>query len=157
MQLSRLIPAFLLLAVALPAFGRHPSPGQLLAVTNNAVRYVVPNNKGLRAYVEAWEVQSGRKLWSKTIFRHYYIPPFGTECMYYEYLKSMVLQDDRLILTSDCGRTYSLDLRTRAVRRMKLKEPNHPAPGNAGITPRLTIQNHCSGMPEPERSAETWV
>ena len=122
-----LIATLVLLAAPLLAFGKHPAPPQIAAVTNNGVRYVVPNDKGLRAYVEAWDVQTGKNLWAKTVIRHYYIPPFGTECMHHEFLKSMVLQNDTLILTSDCGRTYSLDTRTRAVRRVKTKEPNPPA------------------------------
>ena len=152
MRHSKLILAFILLTAALPALGKHPSPGQLPAVTNNTVRYVVPNDKGLRAYVEAWDVQTGKKLWAKTIFRHFYIQPFGTECTHFEYLRSMVLQDGTLILTSDRGRTFSLDTRTKAVRRAEAKEPNKPAAGKAGIARLLAVRSHCPGLPEPDRS-----
>ena len=113
-----------LLTLPFVAFGKHPAPPQVRAVTNNGARYVIPNDNGLRAYVEAWEIQNGKRLWTKTIIQHYCIPPFGTECMHYEYLNSMALQDDTLILTSDRGRTYSLSTRTRAVRRVKHEEPN---------------------------------
>jgi len=122
-----------LLALPCTAFATHPAPPQVGAVTNNGVRYVVPNDKGLRAYVEAWDLQTGKKLWAETIVRHHYIPPFGTECMHYEYLKSMVLKDDTLILTSDRGKTYSLATRTRAVRRVKPKEPKKPVASNARL------------------------
>jgi len=124
MRNSLSIATLVLLAMPFVAFGKHPAPPQVGAVTNNGVRYVVPNDKGLRAYVEAWDVQTGRKLWAKTIVRHYYIPPFGTECMHFEYLKSMRLQDDTLILISDRGRTFSLDTRTRAVRRVNTRSPS---------------------------------
>jgi hypothetical protein len=30
-------------------------------------------------------------------------------------------------------------------------EPNHPAPGKAGIGSRLTIEPDCPGLPEPGR------
>ncbi len=133
------------------ALAKHPAPPQVGAVTNNGVRYVVPNDKGLRAYVEAWAAQTGQKLWAKTIFRHYYIPPFGTECMRFEYLRSMVLQDGTLILTSDRGRAFSLDTRTKAVRRLKAKEPNKPAAGKAGIASLFAMERPCPGLPEPAR------
>jgi len=32
--------------------------------------------------------------------------------------------------------------------------PNNPAPGNAGIASRLTIERHWPRVPEPGRSAE---
>ena len=145
------IALLLLGTVPFVAVAKHPAPPQIPALTNNGVRYVVPNDKGLRAYVEAWDGQTGKKLWAKTIFRHYYIPPFGTECMHFEYLRSMVLQDGTLILTSDRERTFSLDTRSRAVRRFKGKDPNKPAAGNAGIAPQLAIGHHWPGVPEPER------
>jgi len=129
-----------LLTLPLPAFGKHPAPPQVEAVTSSGVRYVLPNDKGLRAYVEAWDVQTGKKLWAKTIARHYFIPPFGTECMHFEYVKTLTLQDDTLILTSDRGRTFSLDTRTKRVRRVNAKEPNKLGAGDAG--PRLL------GIPE---------
>jgi hypothetical protein len=133
------------------AVAKHPAPPQVGAVTNNGVRYVVPNDKGLRAYVEAWDAQTGKKLWAKTIFRHYYIRPFGTECMHFEYLRSMVLQDGTLILTSDRERIFSLGTRSKAVRRLKAKEPNHPVAGKAGFASLLTVGHHWPGLPEPGR------
>jgi len=117
------------------------------------VRYVVPNDKGLRAYVEAWDVQSGRKLWSKTIFRHYYVQPFGNECMHFEYLRSIVLQDGTLILTSDRERTFSLDTRSRAVRRLKAREPKKPDAGNVRSALIFAIARQGPGVPEPGCSA----
>jgi hypothetical protein len=131
MRNSLVIATLVLLMVPFVAFGKHPAPPQVGAVTNNGVRYVVPNDNGLRAYVEAWDIQTGKKLWAKTVVRHYYIPPFGTECTHFEYLKEMRLQGDTLILTSDRGRTFSLDTRTRAVRRVKTEEPKKPGGGGA--------------------------
>jgi hypothetical protein len=144
----------LFLLTPLVAHAKHVGPPEIQSITNNDIRYVVPNDKGLRAYVEAWDVQTGRKLWAKTIFTHWYIPPFGTECMHYEYLTSMVLVKEELILTAERGRIYGLDIDTRALRRMK-KEPNKPAAGNSGMAPRLAIGHHWPGVPEPERWAET--
>lgn len=125
-----LLVMFLLAPILLQA--KHVAPPSIQSITNQGVRYVVPNDKGLRAYVEAWDLQTGRKLWVKTIFTHWYIPPFGTECMHYEYLTSMVLEKEDLMLTSDRGRVYALDVRTRTVNRMKVREPkgggNEPSP-----------------------------
>jgi hypothetical protein len=109
----------IVLLARLPADAEHVAPPRLQSITNQSVRYVVPNDTGLRAYVEAWEVQTGRKLWTKTIFTHWYIPPFGTECMHYEYLTSMALVKEDLILRSETGRVYSLNICTHTVRRLK--------------------------------------
>lgn len=150
MQASALIVGALPLMVAAFSSAMHPAPPPVSAITNAGVRYVVPNDKGLRAYVEARDVQSGQKLWTKTIFRHWYIPPFGTECMRYEYLSAISLQVDKLKLTSDRGRDYLLDIRTRTVRRVK-KQPNQPTAGNAGSASRFQIGHEWPGVPESER------
>src|SRR6266404_792835 len=134
----------LFLLTPLVAQAKHVAPPEIQSITNSGVRYVVPNDKGLRAYVEAWDVQTGRKLWAKTIFTHWYIPPFGTECMQYEYLTSIVLVKQELKLTSERGRIYGLDIHTRALQRMK-KQPNNPAAGNAGIAPQVAIGHHRPG------------
>ena len=33
----------------------------------------------------------------------------------------------------------------------RTRPPNHPAAGKAGITPRLAVEHHWSGLPEPGR------
>jgi hypothetical protein len=117
------IATVLLLATSFLACAKNPAPSPVAAITNSGVRYIAPNDSGLRPYVEAWDVDSGKRLWAKTVARHYYVPPFGTECMHFEYLNSTALQNDTLILTSDRARTYALNIRTRTVRCVKTKEP----------------------------------
>jgi hypothetical protein len=52
--------------------------------------------------------------------------------MYFEYLTSMLLEKEKLILTSERGRVYALDIHTKAVRRIKAREPNKITAANAG-------------------------
>ncbi len=108
------------------------------------MRFTVPNDKGLRAYVQAWDVKTGKELWTKTVVRHYYIPPFGTECMHFEYLKSMTLQNETLILTTDRERTFSLDTRSKRVRRVKTAEPNKA--GCNAVPARTTAERTISAV-----------
>jgi hypothetical protein len=42
----------------------------------------------------------------------------------------------------------------KEVLNTKKKETNKPAPGNAGVAPRLTNDHHWPGVPEPERWPE---
>lgn len=60
--------------------------------------------------------------------------------MHYEFLTSMVLEREKLILKSERGRVYELDIRTRAVRRMKTQEPSKPAAGNSRLASQLAIR-----------------
>jgi len=104
-------------ATASVLFAKHVPPAPVESIVHNGIRYVVPNDHGLRAYVQASDVLTGRKLWTKTIVRHFYFPFAGTECMQYEYISTMELSDGNLIVTTDQGRVFSVDLRTRTVRK----------------------------------------
>ena len=118
---------FLFISAVPSALAKHVAAAIIEPIVHKGVRYVVPNDKGLRAYVEAWDVQTGRKLWTKTVFRHWYVPiPFGrTECMHYEWITSMALQTDILIFISERGRKYALDTRTGTIRPIKETQPNY--------------------------------
>ena len=132
MRMRQCIPTIaFLFAFMASALAKHGTPPKIEPVVFQGVRYVVPNDKGLKAYVEAWDIQTGRKLWSKTVFKHWYIPlPFGrTKCMHYEFITSMTLQTNLVILTSERGREYALDTQTRSIRKIKTKRPNKSPQG----------------------------
>ena len=111
----------LLLMVPFLVSAEHVLPPSIKPIVYEGVRYIVPNDKGLCGYIEARDISTDRKLWTKTIFKHWYIPPFGTECLKYEWITSMTLAGNQLLITSERGRGYTLDLRTRAVHRVKKK------------------------------------
>jgi hypothetical protein len=113
---------FICFLPAASVLAKHGPRPTIEPIVQEGVRYVVPNDKGLKAYVEAWNSQTGRKLWTKTVFRHWHFPiPFGqTECMHYEYIRSVTVQNNLLVITSERGRKYTLDTRTRSIRRLKM-------------------------------------
>jgi hypothetical protein len=137
------IVALVFIIVSPSTLAKHGAPPPIEPVIHQGVRYVVPNDKGLHAYVQAWDVQTGRKLWTKTVFRHRYVSiPFGrTECMSYEYVTSMVLQTNLLVLTSERGREYILDTRTRSIRQNKTKRPNDELQRKAALPRRSSLRD----------------
>ncbi len=41
---------------------------------HDSIRYVAPNDDGRRAYIEAWDVQTNKKLWELTVFANHIEP-----------------------------------------------------------------------------------
>ena len=126
-------------------------------IVHNGVRYTVPNDKGTKGCVVAWDAATGKQLWTKTIFRKC-ICPFLEHDVQWVFIKQMRLEDGRLVIVNERDKVYSLDLKTRRVKKLKDQTgaqtgPNKPAAGNAGIASRLTIGHHWPGVPEPERWA----
>jgi hypothetical protein len=110
-----------LFAVALlasPAFAKRAAPAQVKPVIYQGIRYIAPNDDGRRAYIEAWDVQTNKKLWDSTVFTNH-IDPKLEEDVQCVYIKTMTVQDGRLIVTSELGKTYRVDLKTRAVTQFE--------------------------------------
>jgi len=47
---------------------KRAAPVKVEPVIHEGIRYVAPNDDGRRAYVEAWDVETNKKLWELTVF-----------------------------------------------------------------------------------------
>jgi len=75
--------AMLLLLLSLSvvnlAYAKRVQAAKVKPVVHEGVRYTAPNADGRQAVVEAWDVSSGQKLWSVTVFK-VFIKPFLAAC-----------------------------------------------------------------------------
>ena len=114
------IPRFVLIFVAmvllLPslALAKRIAPAKVEPVTHQGVRYIAPNYDGRRAYIEAWDVQTNKKLWDLTIFTNR-IDPKLEEDVQWVFIKELNIRDGALIVTSERDKIYQVDLKTKAV------------------------------------------
>jgi len=101
-------------------------PATVAPVVYEGIRYVTPNDDGRRAYIEAWDVQTNRKLWDLTVFTNR-IDPKLEEDIQWIFISELSLRDGTLIAKSERGTTYQVDLRTRAITESNATRS--PAPG----------------------------
>jgi len=122
--MCRLIKMLVLLAVFAPAIAhaKRKAPPKVQPVIYEGVRYTAPNDDGRRAYVQAWDARTNKMLWELTVFRNVIIPLLE-EDVQHVYIKSMSIQDGKLVLVAEDGRAYSVGLNTRAVKRLKQAPP----------------------------------
>ena len=106
----------LLLTLLLPqlASAKRTAPGKVKPVISKGIRYVAPNDDGRRGYIEAWNVESNKKLWELTIFTNG-IDPNLEEDIQWVFIKALNILDGRLMVTSERGNTYQVDLNTKAI------------------------------------------
>ena len=104
--------AIVLLPSLAPA--KRMAPAKVEPVIHEGIRYVAPNDDGRRAYVEAWDVETNRRLWELTVFTNH-IEPGVEEDVQWVFIKSLSLRDDTLVVTSERGKTYQVDLKTKAI------------------------------------------
>jgi hypothetical protein len=109
---------FLLLLCPHQAYAKRTAAPKVDSVVYEGVRFTAPNDNGRRAYVQAWDAQTGRKLWEVTVFRNF-IKPWLEECVQWVFIKKMRIENGNLIVLAERDRVYSVGVKTRAVRRLK--------------------------------------
>ena len=121
--MSRFVLIFFAVAPLLPtlALSKRAAPAKVEPVVYQGVRYVAPNDDGRRAYIEAWDVQTNKKLWDLTIFTNR-IDPKLEEDVQHVFIKTLNVPDGTVIVTSERGETYRVDLKTKAVTQSE--QPN---------------------------------
>jgi hypothetical protein len=105
---------FVLLASLTSA--KRVAPPKVEPVIHDGIRYVAPNDDGRRAYIEAWDVQTNKKLWDLTVFTNR-IDPKLEEDVQWVFINHLSLHDGALIVASERGNTYEIDLKTKAITK----------------------------------------
>src|ERR1051326_508141 len=115
----------LLLTLLLPqlASAKRIAPAKVDTVIHDGIRYVAPNDDGHRAYIEAWDVGTNKKLWELTLFTNH-IDPNLEEDVQWIFIRALNIQDGRLVATSERGETYKVDLKTKNIM-----------PSDSGLSP----------------------
>jgi hypothetical protein len=119
----------ILLAVALIphlASAKRIAPASVEPVVYEGIRYVAPNDDGRRRYIEAWDLKTNKKLWELTVFTNRIDPKLEADVQWV-FISKLTIRDDMLMVTSERGATYQVDLRTKAITQWG--PASSPAPG----------------------------
>jgi len=112
-SMSRFIIIFLTVALLSPlALAKRAAPAKVESIIHQGIRYIAPNDDGRRAYIEAWGVRTDKKLWDLTVFTNR-IDPNLEEDVQHVFIKTLRVRDGTLIVTSERGETYRVDLKTK--------------------------------------------
>jgi hypothetical protein len=108
------------------ASAKRAAPAKVEPVIQDGIRYVAPNDDGRRAYIEAWDIRTNKKLWELTVFTNR-IDPKLEEDVQWVFIDKLGARDGTLIVKSESGKTYQINLKTKAVTQSELI--SSPAPG----------------------------
>ena len=108
-------------AVLVPClvFAKRGAPAKVEPVIDQGIRYIAPKDDGRRAYIEAWDVRTNKKLWELTVFTNR-IDPKLEEDVQWVFIKALEIRDGTLMVTSERGKTYQVDLTTKAITQSEL-------------------------------------
>ena len=109
------------------AFAKRIAPEKVDPLIYEGIRYVAPNDDGRRGYIEAWDVGTNKKLWELTLFTNR-IDPNLEEDVQWVFIKSLNIQDGRLIATSEREETYQVDLKTKEIAQSDSRSAQSAGP-----------------------------
>src|SRR6188472_3670666 len=87
---------------------KRAAPPRVEPVIHDGIRYIAPNDDGRRAYIEAWDVQTNKKLWELTVFTNR-IDPKLEEDVQWVFIKALRIRDGALIVTTERDQTLRID------------------------------------------------
>jgi hypothetical protein len=116
-------------------------------VIHEDIRFVPLNDNGRRGYIEAWNVGTNKKLWELTIFTNG-IDPNLEEDVQWVFIKQLNIQDGRVMVTSERGKTYQIDVNTKEITQPD--SPSSPSPGANGEVPDAVKRAQTKGSPGKE-------
>src|SRR5256886_5057041 len=96
------------------ALAKRSAPPRVEPAIHDSIRYVAPNDDGRRAYIEAWDVQTNKKLWELTVFANH-IEPRLEEDVQWVFINKLNVRDGTLLVISERGNTYQIDLKTKVI------------------------------------------
>ncbi len=96
------------------ASAKRAAPAKVEPVIYQGVQFVAPNDDGRRGYIEARDDRTNKKLWELTVLTNH-IDPKLEEDIQWVFIEKLSARDGTLMVTSERGKTYQIDLKTKAV------------------------------------------
>ena len=93
------------------AFAKRRDPSPVPSIVWQGVEYRAPLDVAHMGHVQAFELTSGRKLWETRVY-HVWIMPSLEEDVQWVFISAMQVQDGKLLVKNENGKSFRLDLKT---------------------------------------------
>jgi len=117
--------ALFLAMLPCPTPAKRTAPPNAGPVIHDGIRYAAPNDDGRHGYIQAWDVQTNKKLWELTVFTNR-IDPNLEEDVQWVFINNLDVRNGELVVTSERGDIYQIDLRTKAITHSDARRSSAP-------------------------------
>jgi outer membrane protein assembly factor BamB len=97
-----------------PAFAKRRAPSPVPAVVWQGVEYRAPLDVDHIGHVQAFKLSSGQKLWESKVY-HAWIMPLAEEDAQWVFISAMQIQNGKLLVKNEDGKSFKVDLKTGRV------------------------------------------
>ena len=82
-------------------------PSKIAPLIYKGIKFVAPNTVKEMGYVQAWDVETDKKVWEKKAYSVIKIPFFFEEDVF---IISLRVEDGKLVVGNENGREYKIDI-----------------------------------------------
>jgi hypothetical protein len=100
------------------AYAKREDPKKVEPVTKAGIRYEAPNKPSRVVLVEAWDENSGKKLWERIVYE-VKVDPKLEEDVQWDFITRLSFDGDKLLITTESHQQYRLDVKTRKVEKIE--------------------------------------
>lgn len=105
-------------ALTMPVLAKRAMPRNVEPAVGGGVRYEASHRLPRVGLIEAWDEQSGKKLWEQKVYE-VKIDPNLEEDVQWDFISRLRLQGNELLITTESGKAYTLDVTTRKVTEIR--------------------------------------
>ncbi len=84
---------------------------------HKGIKYIAPNDDGMREYIQAWDIKTAKKIWELTIFTNA-IQPGLEKDVQWVFIENLKTERGNLLITDEMGRQFLVHLKTRQIERI---------------------------------------
>jgi len=84
-------------------------PPKIEPLIYKGIKFVAPNTIKEMGYVQAWDVEIGKKVWEKKVYG-VFINQFLEDDIQWVFIISLSVEDGKLIVVNQKGREYKIDI-----------------------------------------------
>ena len=85
------------------------APPKIEPLIYKGIKFVVPNTVKEMGYVQAWDVEIGKKVWEKKVYS-IFMNPFLKDNVQWAFIISLSVEDGKLVVVNEKGCEYKIDI-----------------------------------------------
>ena len=85
------------------------APPTIAPLIYKGIKFVVPNTVKKMGFVQAFDVETGKQVWEKKVYRVIALPFLGENARFV-FIISLSIEDGKLVVVNDNGREYKIDI-----------------------------------------------
>lgn len=96
---------------------RMPAP-EVEPVIYKGVKFISPNTPQKMGYVEAWDMETNKKVWEKKVYT-VFINPIMEADVQWVFISSLTIEDGKLVVVNERGKKYKVDIPENILKENK--------------------------------------